>query len=377
MVNPLDGVSRLFARLKAQWFGSRIPAQCARIYFESVQAEYFSQKGLPGSRVDAEAKTKADELEKSFKDNPNGQTMNDALLYERVISRLVPVESLRRKVLTARGRYRRMITPEDFQGYIETSPPNPIEASEAELQADLDDLLGRMQWVYVLSPFREVMRSRISIRIVVVLIATILVMAALAWQFYNPVRLNPAAATTQTVPTLVVALFMGLIGGMVSVQQRIQSAPTDGDAIRSVLSLHNGMLSIYMSPVIGAISAGLLYLLLIGGYLKGDLFPELATSECGTSVLDLRAFLYASGPLCGTGYAKLMIWAFLAGFAERLVPDSLSRLVGAVESPVNQPPRPVVELPSTGAPKPRPGAVAGAKDVAEDAGDQGKPVPSP
>ena len=32
------------------------------------------------------------------------------------------------------------------------------------------------------------------------------------------------------------------------------------------MSLYNGMFSIYLSPVVGAISGGLLFLLLVGNY---------------------------------------------------------------------------------------------------------------
>jgi hypothetical protein len=38
-------------------------------------------------------------------------------------------------------------------------------------------------------------------------------------------------------------------------------------------------------------------------------------------------FLRCSGPASGYDYAMLIIWCFLAGFAERLVPDTLNRLV--------------------------------------------------
>jgi hypothetical protein len=34
-----------------------------------------------------------------------------------------------------------------------------------------------------------------------------------------------------------------------------------------------------------------------------------------------------TGPASGISYALLIIWSFLAGFAERLVPDTLNRLV--------------------------------------------------
>jgi hypothetical protein len=43
--------------------------------------------------------------------------------------------------------------------------------------------------------------------------------------------------------------------------------------------------------------------------------------------LQIKEFLIGTGPASGVAYALLIIWSFLAGFAERLVPDTLNRLV--------------------------------------------------
>jgi hypothetical protein len=43
--------------------------------------------------------------------------------------------------------------------------------------------------------------------------------------------------------------------------------------------------------------------------------------------VDFNRFVKETGPADGVEFGKLLVWAFIAGFAERFVPDTLDRMV--------------------------------------------------
>jgi hypothetical protein len=281
-----------------------------------------------GSDAAAEARKIADGIRARYAQDPRSLTISDAILYEKMLVRLLPEGALRRKASHLRDRFRRLVEPEEYQLYLESGPPDPLNGNVDDLRTDLDALLDRIHYLYNVSPFREEMRSRLSSRISALLLVLLAPVAVTA----TVLALVNASRSHATVSALLPVAAAGAIGGFVSVQQRIQSAPSEGDAIRGVLALYDGWFSVYLSPLTGAIFATVLYLLFAGGLVKGAAFPDLSDAAGAAGVSGFRSFLVKIEPRDATDYAKLLIWAFIAGFAERLVPDTLNRLVAAIQS---------------------------------------------
>src|SRR5262249_19048127 len=101
----------------------------------------------------------------------------------------------------------------------------------------------------------------------------------------------------------------GALGGFFSVQRRIENIPTEQDPILTMFQLKNGRFSVHLAPLTGAICALVLYLIFKAGLVTGAVFPDLTE------------------PLAGVQFAKLLVWSFIAGFAERFVPDTLDNLI--------------------------------------------------
>ncbi len=114
----------------------------------------------------------------------------------------------------------------------------------------------------------------------------------------------------------------GLLGGFVSIQQRLHKIKDE-----ELRLLSASWLSTALIPINGGIFALILMLMFMAGLLQGNLFPkfpDLTVSNIDT----FKDWLTFSYPQTGSGMAKLFFWSFVAGFSERFVP----RLIGNVAS---------------------------------------------
>lgn len=114
----------------------------------------------------------------------------------------------------------------------------------------------------------------------------------------------------------------GLVGGFVSIQQRMKNV---SDEELDLLS--RSWFQILLIPVYGGIFAIVLYLAFLSGIVEGTLFPRLSIPSFGIppSTADMKNLFMSTYPTTGVDLAKLIFWSFVAGFSERLVPQIISK----------------------------------------------------
>lgn len=110
---------------------------------------------------------------------------------------------------------------------------------------------------------------------------------------------------------LVVAAF-GVLGAFVSANRRMVPPPIQASSFGAWFSLRQFYNATKFALVLGGIFAIIWWFLVLGGVVMGKAFPEF---EKGRAV-----------PNALSSWALLAIWSFLAGFAERLVIDTLDKL---------------------------------------------------
>jgi len=284
-----------------------------RNYMRHVLAEY---QMAPPADNEVPAALKA-VIERAERDSDD-LTWADLFLLEKYLLSRQTDGILKRRAWFLRDKYREIAGQHAYDAYLQSRPPDETDAKvdEGDLRADLDRLLAALHWSYSLTPIRERIRTGIARSTSFLLGLWLLFVVGAVWLFF---------LQNQTlIATLLLIMLFGAAGGFVSLQRRVASVPAEGDPLVGILQLENASASAYLAPLSGAIFAVLLYLIFLGKLVGGPIFPE------------VTAFNFYLGSLGWTSkpptdiavqYAKLLVWSFIAGFAERFVPDALDRLV--------------------------------------------------
>jgi len=267
-----------------------------------------------------------EEFENSGEINPEDEAQLDwgeiGTLEDRILAQQDET-ALKRRAWQVRARYARLVGPERYALYMASRPPDENDAhlSLDALREDLRRLLGSTHFTYSLTLVRENNRRRVMRK--VGYWTLVLCLGALAFALLLDMIATakpPDQYILQRAPllaTLFAVELFGCFGAYLSVQRRLQESADGGDPVIGILGLHE-FSSIQPFPLVaGGLFAIVLYFIIAAGFMTGTLFP----------------ILLAGGVPAGiTQWAKLFIWAFLAGFAERLVPDTLDRLVNQAQA---------------------------------------------
>ncbi len=126
-------------------------------------------------------------------------------------------------------------------------------------------------------------------------------------------------------------MVFGGLGASASILQRIQKAVMDDYSVAYLVRLRHGWLSLWLSVALGAVFAFVLMLVFCSG-LAGVVFSDAILSSLpvvqpfspaqpGFKLLD-----FGQQGLTLNHISRILLFSFLAGFSERLVPDVLTRI---------------------------------------------------
>lgn len=140
----------------------------------------------------------------------------------------------------------------------------------------------------------------------------------------------PSAMTDRVVPLFVVIIGAGMLGALISFLRRLQgvvASPPNPDQSSDLSALANEKRAVMISLLVGAVFAIMLYVAFVGGILliSQELTPRFNPpkgGETGATFLDL---VNKQGPKDAADYARVVLWSFIAGLFEQLVPDMLDR----------------------------------------------------
>lgn len=277
----------------------------------NVHGAYLSQLMAERARTDNEGAMAAD-----FIAPGNGWSQTDTsnmyLIETEMLSKLEGRE-LMLKVLAFRWILKNLLTQDE---YAEIHARFVTDMSvRKELLEEAAALASRIYRRYALVPAVESLKASITAWMMAVVGAAIA--GTIALTYYKMVALDGYW----------LAALAGATGAAVSTTMRLHQINPRHEPLLTWLSLERGKTSLWVAPILGAVFGLLMLLFFRAGLVQGELFPRLDSWQWMSIGPDSGTAICNTHPCSAIrDIAKLLIWAFAAGWAERLIPDVLNKL---------------------------------------------------
>ncbi len=157
-------------------------------------------------------------------------------------------------------------------------------------------------------------RFHISLTVAIVIVALVAVL-----QFYKG-----------NVYLIFLIFVAGCVGGIINSYMRTRHLSVDVSSLENAKINRLAIMQVYISPLVSGLFGFIFFAFCATGIVGGDLLPSfVGLEEKYTTVGDMIEHIK---PAQSIDAAKACLWAFIAGFSERLVPNILDKLASKVDS---------------------------------------------
>jgi hypothetical protein len=216
MPNILDNIYKRLLNRFRQPDLKKLP-EYGLLFFEHLEAEYAVQ----ASEVKTdEEKRRLQEIIANKKDG--SLTWGEVYTFDLIIARTLQGEKLKSKIRALRSLYRNVAGQKDYDAYMTSKPPDPSATGTTDeaMKHDCLFLLDQFYLEYSMTSAKESMRNHLLKLAAFFAVLTIALGASITL-----VNNKGWWGLGKGVTTLSVVIFAGVVGALVSMQQRIQASP--------------------------------------------------------------------------------------------------------------------------------------------------------
>jgi hypothetical protein len=253
-----------------------------------------------------------------------------------LLARIISLDFVEANIPSLLDEYRSLVGEQAFQAYTLSPFHGPVEAGdksgvvdservaryERKVRAGYVNLINEIRRFRLYEEHIENTRGYLIYAVGKMLLRllampSLLVVLYLAWTALSSSASrhgSPLYGGLTGLALVSISAIAGAFGSFVSVLLRIQGLRDNNQLAQNIVAFKFSEKAVRMAPVTGTAFAVVLCFVFGAGLVSGSLFP-LVNSQAWMFTLFDSAEL-----------AKWVVWCFLAGFSERLVPDMLDRL---------------------------------------------------